>query len=162
MLITTVCQDPEVSKYLPYDSVAFPKIKANGAGPTAAAEVETLWISGVLDHGNQSQVKTGGAKLGPFLALPGPGILPKARDELKKLDKKRSAQLAASANYSPRFAPPKSARAGLSKKEKVAQELAELESANEAAHHHQALTRDEVRRGKGRALRVDCWYRRQS
>lgn len=140
-----VLQDPEVSKYMPYDSVAFPQIKVRGAGPTAAAEVDTLWISGLLDHGAQTQVKAGGAKLGPFLALPGPGVLPMARDELKKLEKKREQFVAANATYSPRFQPPKSARARLTKRERLAAELAGLESGNEAAHHHQALTRDEVR-----------------
>lgn len=99
----TLNKDPEVSKYMPYDSVAYPKMDRGIAGPSHAAEMETMWMSGLLDYTEHSATKILGGNVAPFCALPGPGILPAAKKELRKMEKKREKTIVENADYTPRF-----------------------------------------------------------
>ena len=143
---------------MPYDSVAYPRIAELQSGqPSGPAQLETMWLSGLLDHVDQSAVQLMGKKVGPFLALPGPGILPMAREELKKLEKKREKLILERADYSPRFEDmPLSARRRKGRTTLAEEGLLDDDprfaldggggGGSEATegHAHKALTQDEV------------------
>jgi len=147
----TLNKDPEVSKYMPYDSVAYPKLQERlGGAPLAPAQLDTLWMSGLLDHVDRSAVKLVGKKVGPFLGLPGPGILPKAKKELAKMERKREKLILETADYTPRFE-------GKEELQRIAKEKKREEGAagggggggddeesGTGEHVHKALTPDEV------------------
>lgn len=96
--------DPELAADLP--SVAFPKLSAASIkpGPTHPAALDSLYLSGFADHVDQTATASVTKAVGPFVALPGPGILPRVREELKKLEKLREKDLAENSNFTPRFA----------------------------------------------------------
>ena len=123
----TLNKDPEVSKYMPYDSVAYPKMERMKAGPSHAAEMETYWMAGLLDHVEQSTTKILSNNVGPFMALPGPGILPAAKKNLRKMEKAREKDIKENACYTPRF-----------------EEHVSGEQERSAEKAHQALAPDEV------------------
>jgi hypothetical protein len=99
----SMSSDPELAAELP--SVAFPKLSTSSMkpGPTHPAALDSLYLSGFADHVDQTASATITRAVGPFVALPGPGILPRVREELKKLEKFREQDLAQNSNFTPRF-----------------------------------------------------------
>jgi hypothetical protein len=96
-------KDPEASKYMPYDSVAYPKITRAKPGPTAKAENDSLWLQGFLDHVKENATSLMTEGVAPFMQLPGEGILPQAKAELARLSEQRLIELERDATYTPRF-----------------------------------------------------------
>lgn len=90
----TLNKDPEASKYMPYDEVAYPSLlrKAHEAGAlqeSAPEELEAMWMSGHLDYLRRTEMKQVAASMRPFLELPGSTMLPGAAREQRRLEKKK-------------------------------------------------------------------------
>ena len=65
--------DEDTAKYMPYSRVSFPKLSlASGSQSTmqAKAELDSMWVVGMLDHQRQIQLQDGLSDLGHFLKLP--------------------------------------------------------------------------------------------
>eukprot|EP00946_MAST-07B_sp_MAST-7B-sp1_P004952 g4952.t1 len=80
--------DEDTAKYMPYSRVSFPKLSlASGSQSTmqAKAELDSMWVVGMLDHQRQIQLEDGLSDLGHFLKLPDGRILPGAVEELWKV-----------------------------------------------------------------------------
>ena len=73
---------------MPYSRVSFPKLSlASGSQSTmqAKAELDSMWVVGMLDHQRQIQLEDGLHDLSHFLKLPDGRILPGAVEELWKV-----------------------------------------------------------------------------
>ena len=82
-------KDPEASKYMPYDEVAYPSRvrKARDVGElqeSAPQELEHLYFAGHLDYLRRTEQKRVQASFKPFLAPPGGRMLPGAALEMRK------------------------------------------------------------------------------
>ena len=80
--------DEDTAKYMPYSRVSFPKLSlASGSQSTmqAKAELDSMWVVGMLDHQRQIQLEDGLHDLSHFLKLPDGRILPGAVEELWKV-----------------------------------------------------------------------------
>ena len=91
----TLNKDPECSKYMPYDEVAYPRLPVAGSAHAEAkrlaaqAEMETMWLQGFLDHTQQNEDTAVAKSIAPFLDMPGSHIFPTAQTELRRLERLR-------------------------------------------------------------------------
>ena len=63
----TLNKDPECSKYMPYDEVAYPQLERPLNREQQYGEMETMWLQGFVDHTQTGEDKEMAASVAPFL-----------------------------------------------------------------------------------------------
>mmetsp|Transcript_10885 Transcript_10885/g.33106 ORF Transcript_10885/g.33106 Transcript_10885/m.33106 type:complete len:284 (+) Transcript_10885:213-1064(+) len=121
----TLNKDPECSKYMPYDEVAYPALRSKsrdgGAGGgldpldgdvhlqegVAMAEMDSMWMVGFMDHTARGAMQHNKKVLQDFMHLPGGQLLPSAASDLQELSTVDTATASAQPpDYTPRLMDP--------------------------------------------------------
>ena len=63
----TLNKDPECSKYMPYDEVAYPQLERPLNREQQHGEMESMWLQGFVDHTQCNEDKEMAASVAPFL-----------------------------------------------------------------------------------------------
>jgi len=82
-------------KDMPYQELSFPALKEpsfekEGSTSVEQAEIEALWMVGLLDHSNANNEKIIAKQLDAFLQLPGSTVLPRVATKHNRIARKRN------------------------------------------------------------------------